>query len=79
MNNLTRWILPISMVGIGIAILTGVIMPDLPGVTGLRLMVGLVCILLGIHRFVAARMVRPDSDRNRRYGGQSQRPWERKP
>jgi hypothetical protein len=79
MNILTRWLLPISMMGIGIAVLMGAILPDLPGLSSLRVMVGLVAILLGVHRFAAVRLARPQGDSRRRYGGEAPRPWERKP
>jgi hypothetical protein len=75
MSSITRWILPIALVGIGIAIFAGFIMPTIPMDTGLRPMIAMVVILLGIHRFAAARVVR--EDRRRRFGGNGPRPWER--
>lgn len=71
---ITRWVLPIAMIAIGIAILSGALLTNLPGQTALRVMIGVVAILLGIHRFVAARMARPDD--RRRFGGERRRPWE---
>jgi hypothetical protein len=75
MPSLTRWILPIALVGIGIAIFAGWIMPDLPGARGFRPMIAMVVILLGIHRFVASRAVR--DEKRRRFGGPGPRPWEK--
>jgi hypothetical protein len=69
-----RWILPITLVGIGIAIFSGLLLRELPAGSGLRLMLGLICALLGVHRFVASRSVR--SPGRRRYGGGFHRPWE---
>ena len=73
MGILTRWILPVAFVAIGIAIFTGWLLPELPNRYGLRIMLGLVALLLGVHRFVASRTV---SASRRRYGGQRHQPWE---
>lgn len=74
MELLTRWILPIAFGAVGIAIFAGWIIPVLPNNAGLRIMLGLVAILLGVHRFVASRtMTKQD---RRRYGGERNRPWE---
>lgn len=70
---LTRWILPIGFVLLGILILTGNLLQQVPSETGLRTIMGIVVILLGVHRFVAARAVKPQE---RRFGGEHRRPWE---
>jgi hypothetical protein len=74
MQIIVRWMLPIALVGIGIAIFSGLLLRVMPAGTGLRFMLGLICILLGIHRFVAARTERFSG--RRRYGGSFHRPWE---
>jgi hypothetical protein len=76
MRTLSRWVLPIAMVAIGIAILSGYLIPALPGQTGLRTMMGLVAILLGLFRFFLAR-TQSAGPAPRRFGGQRHRPWER--
>jgi len=75
MGLLVRWVLPIAFVAIGIAVLFGWILRDLPPSSGLRLMIGVVVILLGVHRFVASRTASRD---RRRFGGERDRPWEEK-
>ncbi|MFZ5434655.1 MAG: hypothetical protein ACOZB3_12885 [Calditrichota bacterium] len=74
MSILSRWVLPIAFAGIGIAILSGMILRTIPADTGLRPILGIVVILMGVHRFVAARSMKK-SDR-RPYGGERQKPWE---
>jgi hypothetical protein len=73
MKLLYQWILPVAFIAIGIAIFTGVMLPNLPSGTGLRLMLGLITVMLGIHRFVASRVKLSD---RRPYGGDRTRPWE---
>jgi hypothetical protein len=74
MHLMFRWILPIALVGIGIAVFFGLLLREMPAGTGLRFMLGLICVLLGVYRFAAARTERPAS--RRRYGGSFHRPWE---
>jgi hypothetical protein len=74
MQMLNRWLLPIAFVGVGIAVFTGAILRNLPEMGELRLMVGVICILLGIHRFVASRTVKHDP--RRPFGGSFHRPWD---
>ena len=74
MTILTRWILPIAFVAVGIAILTGWMLPQLQGYSALRLVLGIVAVLLGVHRFVASHSVSRGS--RRRFGGERPRPWE---
>jgi hypothetical protein len=74
MTILMQWILPIAFVAVGIAILAGWMFPQLPAMSGLRLVLGIVALLLGVHRFVASRSVSRES--RRRFGGERQRPWE---
>ncbi len=71
---ITHWILPIAMVAVGIAILSDLILTNIPPQTWLRPIIGVVVILLGVHRFVASRMMTPDD--RRRFGGGRRRPWE---
>ena len=63
------------MAAIGIAILTGSILDKLPNGTLLRPLLGIVVILLGVHRFVAGRIDASAAQR-RRFGGERNRPWE---
>jgi hypothetical protein len=72
---ITRWILPVSFLIIGILILTGDLLQQLPEETGLRPIMGIVVILLGVHRFVVSRTPKA---RERRFGGEHRRPWEDK-
>jgi hypothetical protein len=74
MAILTRWILPIAFVAVGIAILGDWVLPQLPERSGLRLMVGMVALLLGVHRFLASRTT--SRTNRRRFGGERPRPWE---
>jgi len=75
MQILSRWVLPVAFVGIGSAILFGLLFPAIPAETGLRPILGMVVILMGVHRFVASRSARP---RDRRpYGGERRKPWEK--
>jgi hypothetical protein len=74
MPFLTHWILPIAFVVVGIAILAGWMFPHLPEPSGLRLILGIVTVLLGVHRFVASRTM--SRANRRRFGGERQRPWE---
>jgi hypothetical protein len=76
MSLLTRWILPLGFSVLGILILSGVILTEIPQGTGLRTLLGVVVILLGVHRFVASRSVKPRTDR--RFGGERNRPWEKR-
>jgi len=64
------------MMVIGIAILSGFLLPSMPNGTALRTMFGIVAFLLGVLRFFAARSVRPESEDRRRFGGPRKRPWE---
>ena len=74
MQILSRWVLPVAFVGIGSAILTGLLFPAIPAATGLRPILGIVVILMGVHRFAAARHVKPSNRRS--YGGERRKPWE---
>lgn len=75
MQILSRWVLPVAFVGIGSAILFGLLFPAIPASTGLRPILGIVVILMGVHRFVASRSAQP---RDRRpYGGERRKPWEK--
>jgi len=74
MSLLLRWVLPIVVFAVGIAIFTGAILPQLPARTGLRSLLGIVVILFAAYRFVIVRTLRaPD---HRRIGGARPRPWE---
>jgi hypothetical protein len=75
MRILMHWVLPIVLVAVGIAIFTRSILPQIPRQAGLRPLLGIVVLLFGVYRFVAARM--PRSADRRRYGGEVQRPWEK--
>jgi hypothetical protein len=77
MRIIISWVLPVAFLVIGIAILTGLIFKEIPEGTFLRPVIGMVVILLGVHRFVASRMSIAPSER-RRFGGGRQRPWENK-
>lgn len=70
---ITRWILPAAFAVLGVLILTGTLLKELPKGSGLRPIMGVTVILLGIHRFVVSRT--PKGER-RRYGGDYGRPWE---
>ncbi len=74
MSVLLRWVLPIAILAVGIAIFTGALLPQIPRGTGLRTLLGLVVILFAIYRFVAARI--PKAPAQRRFGGEIRRPWE---
>jgi hypothetical protein len=74
MKLITQWILPLFFVLIGLAILSGYLITQIPDGTLLRPMMGMIVILLGVHRFVASRMKR--APRDRRFGGDRNRPWE---
>lgn len=67
--------MPIAFVIIGIAIITGLILPQIPDETLLRPVMGIVVVLIGVHRFVVSRM--PVAPQERRYGGDRTRPWDR--
>ncbi len=73
---LLQWAMPILFAGVGIAVLTGLLLPQLPKASGLRPMLGLIVILIGLHRFVVSRYTQGPTDR-RRYGGDTDRPWEK--
>ncbi|MBK6910672.1 MAG: hypothetical protein IPK53_14435 [bacterium] len=73
---LVRWLLPLAFVVLGVLILSGTILKQIPRETGLRTIIGVVVILMGVHRFVASRMPRGE---HRRYGGSYRRPWDRQP
>ncbi len=75
MSVLLRWVLPIAILAVGIAIFTGALLPPIPRGTGLRTLLGLVMILFAIYRFAAARI--PQALSKRRFGGKRYRPWER--
>ena len=53
MNNWYRIPIAIGFVTLGIAILFGWLFPQIPSSTGLRLILGLVVIMMGIYRFVS--------------------------
>ncbi len=76
MQLFSRWILPIAMMAIGIAIFSGFLFPTLPNGAVLRFMFGMVAFLLGVLRFVAVRSVRRKPEDRRRFGGERKRPWE---
>ena len=71
---LMHWILPIALVAVGIAILAGWMFPQLPEPSGLRPVLGIVAVLLGVHRFLASRTT--SRANRRRFGGERPRPWE---
>lgn len=75
MSALLRWVLPIAILAVGIAIFTGTLLTLIPRGTGLRTLLGLVVILFAIYRFVAARI--PQAPSKRRFGGEFRRPWEK--
>ncbi|MDD5088652.1 MAG: hypothetical protein PHI18_07635 [bacterium] len=74
MQFLSRWVLPVAFVGIGSSILFGFLFPAIPASTGLRPILGIVVILMGVHRFVVSRYVKPHD--RRPYGGEHRKPWE---
>jgi hypothetical protein len=74
MKLITHWILPIFLVLIGLAIMSGNLIAQIPEGTLLRPIMGIVVILLGVHRFVASRI--KHQPRDRRFGGDRNRPWE---
>ena len=74
MKMIIGWVMPVSFVVIGIAIMTGILFTKIPDGTLLRPVMGLVVILIGIHRFVVSR--KSVSPRERRYGGERPRPWD---
>ncbi len=74
MKLIVKWIMPIAFVTIGLAIMTGNMLPQIPDNTLLRPVMGIVVILIGVHRFVVSRMqVTP---RERPFGGDHPRPWD---
>ena len=76
MQVFSRWVLPIAMIAVGIAIFSGFLLPALPNGNTLRFMFGVVAVLLGVLRFFAARSVRSGQEDRRRFGGERKRPWE---
>ncbi len=62
-----RLFLPIFFMALGIAILSGWILPGLPEGTGIRPMLGMVTILFGLYRGVVFLFVPPQ--KRRPYGG----------
>jgi len=66
--------MPIAFVIIGVAIITGYMLPQLPNGTFLRPVMGFVVVLLGIHRFVVSRT--PAAPRDRQFGGDRPKPWD---
>lgn len=70
---IVRWLLPIAFVVVGILILTGTILKEIPRETGLRTIMGIVVILIGVHRFVVSRTPRNE---HRRFGGSYRRRWD---
>ncbi len=54
----------VGFVVFGIAILMGWLFPQIPSETGLRFMLGLIVIMMGIYRFVSGGAY---SNRERRY------------
>ncbi|MBU0691270.1 hypothetical protein KKC97_07465 [bacterium] len=67
--------MPIAFAIIGAAIMTGYMLPQLPDGTLLRPIMGMVVILIGVHRFVVSRM--PAAPSERRFGGDRPRPWDK--
>ena|SRR3989339_1307257 len=74
MKLIIGWIMPIAFVIIGVAIMSGILLTRIPDETLLRPVMGVVVILIGIHRFVVSRM--PVKPRERRFGGDRPRPWD---
>ena len=70
-----KWLVPISLVAIGIAVLSGFILKNVPGQGFFRQTFGLVIILIGVYRYFAARIPKVGAPR-RRFGGVRKRPWE---
>jgi len=66
-------ILGVLFVGIGIAVWVGVLFPALPEAGYLRLMIGLVLVLMGVHRCGLAFYPGPRS----RHPGPRNRQWHR--
>lgn len=66
--------MPVAFVAIGIAIMTGAMLPQLPEGTMLRPVMGIVVMLIGIHRFVVSRV--RAAPRERPFGGDRPRPWD---
>jgi hypothetical protein len=50
------------MVGCGILIISGFLMPKFAGGDGVRVMFGVVVLLYGVLRFVQTRMKKPERD-----------------
>lgn len=75
MRILMQWVTPTALIAVGVAVLAGWLLPQLPSGLSLRTILGLVLILFGVHRFVASRYSIGSGDR-RRYGGERKRPWE---
>ncbi len=74
MSFVLRWVLPIVVFAVGIAIFTGAILPQIPARTGLRALLGIVITLFAVYRFAVART--PRAPAHRRFGGDRTRPWE---
>jgi len=53
MKNWYRLPIAVIFLGVGIAILMGWLFPQIPSRTGLRFMLGLIVIMMGIYRFVS--------------------------
>jgi uncharacterized membrane protein YfcA len=74
MQIIMRWVVPIVLLAVGIAIFSGGILKQIPSATGLRPLLGIVVILFAIYRFAAVRTPRAPE---RRFGGERTRPWEK--
>jgi uncharacterized membrane protein YfcA len=75
MQILMKWVAPIAFAAVGIAVYGGLILKAIPGQTGLHQTFGVVIVLFGVYRFVAARIAKRANPR-RRFGGGRSRPWE---
>lgn len=74
MKWINQWLMPVAFWAAGIAFLTGIAGSSLDANPGLRPTIGLVIILFGLQRFVAART--PKRQDRRHYGGTRRKPWD---
>jgi len=74
MSWITKWLMPVAFWVAGISLLMGWTGGALTLDPTLRATLGLVVILFGVQRFVAARTGKAAP--RRRYGGSARRPWE---
>lgn len=59
-----RWLMSVLFVGIGAAIWYGWLFPQIPSQTGLRFLLGMVMILLGIYRLLSSGFARRGGQRD---------------